>query len=107
MLINIADKILSRYGKTAFTKQELSTILSVYSDRVKSGKWKDYAIDTISHIAVFYIYKSSREQPSYSILKISGGKKNQSAKYQLRDNEKMLKESPMLVDVIEMLKEQK
>ena len=107
MLINLRDKILSRYGKTSFTKSELSIILGAYGEKVQSGQWRDYAIDTFKGTAVFSIYRSTSEQPIFSVSKVSTNKKNQPIKYQLSDNKKVIKESKLLSDIIDVLREQK
>lgn len=53
----------------AFTRSELTRILSVYGQFVAAGDWKDYAIDTLKDAAVFSIYRRASEVPLYRIEK--------------------------------------
>ena len=67
----------SEYRKTPrrvfFDRVELNQLLSLYSRHVASGEWRDYAIDHRPGMAVFSVFRSSRERPVYSVTKISGG----------------------------------
>lgn len=57
-------------SQTAFNRQELALILSVYGQMVSKGDWKDYAIDFLKDRAVFSIYRKATEHPLYRIEKI-------------------------------------
>ena len=52
-----------------FSKQELGQILSAYSLGVIQGDWRDYAIDRDGQMAIFSIFRSSREHPVYRFVK--------------------------------------
>lgn len=54
---------------TFFDRTELNLLLSLYSRRVMSGEWRDYAIDLRSGMAVFSVYRHSHDHPLYSIAK--------------------------------------
>ncbi len=54
-----------------FNRRELDMILSVYSDRVINGDWKDYAICHDSVSATFRVYRSSSQQPVVTVAKRS------------------------------------
>jgi hypothetical protein len=54
---------------TAFTRAELSQMLSVYSRRVADGEWRDYAIDQRDGSAVFSIFRRTFEPPVFAIVK--------------------------------------
>jgi hypothetical protein len=54
---------------TAFTRGELSQMLSVYSRHVADGDWRDYAIDNLDGMAVFSIFRRSFESPAFAIVK--------------------------------------
>ena len=58
-----------------FDRHELDLILSVYSDRVISGEWRDYAIRHEASAAAFHIYCSSSQQPAFTVAKhrLAGG----------------------------------
>lgn len=54
----------------SFHRTELNQILFYYGSMVSKGEWRDYAINTGSHEAVFSIFRHSSEQPLYRIEKI-------------------------------------
>ena len=58
---------------TFFNRSELNRLLSLYSRRVSSGEWRDYAIDYHAGMAVFSIFRSSREGPLFTIAKQVSG----------------------------------
>lgn len=53
----------------AFTRDELTRILSLYGQFVAAGDWRDYAIDLLSDRAVFSIFRRASEMPLYRIEK--------------------------------------
>ena len=55
---------------TAFSREELNQILTLYGRKVVSGEWKDYAIDTLKDQAVFSVYRKTNEIPQFTIIKI-------------------------------------
>ena len=57
---------------TFFNRTELNQLLSLYSSRVMSGEWRDYAIDQRAGTAVFSIYRRSHDQPLFTVAKRSG-----------------------------------
>jgi len=57
------------HPSAAFTRRELSQMLSVYSRRVADGEWRDYAIDFLRDRAVFSIFRRASEVPIYRIEK--------------------------------------
>lgn len=59
-----------------FSRSELNQLLSLYSRRVMTGEWRDYAIDHKPGLALFSIFRHSHDQPLYSVAKRhSGGSK--------------------------------
>lgn len=60
---------ISRRGGIAFDREELSQILNVYGRKVRSGEWRDYAIDTLREKAVFSVFRRATEVPLYRIEK--------------------------------------
>jgi len=56
-------------SQTAFNRQELSIILSVYGQMVSKGDWKDYAMDFLKDRAIFSVYRKASEFPLYRIEK--------------------------------------
>jgi len=57
---------------TFFDRSELNLLLSLYSRRVMSGEWRDYAIDQQAGMALFSVYRHSHERPLYTIAKRMG-----------------------------------
>jgi Protein of unknown function (DUF2794) len=60
---------ITKRGSIAFDRQELAQILSVYGRKVRSGEWRDYAIDTLREKAVFSVFRRTTEVPLYRIEK--------------------------------------
>ena len=56
-----------------FTRHELNRLLSLYSRRVMSGEWRDYAIDLSAGMAVFSVFRHSQERPVFTIAKRATG----------------------------------
>jgi len=54
-----------------FDKRELRELLNVYSRRVMTGEWRDYAIDHNPGMAVFSIFRNSRDVPLFRIAKVA------------------------------------
>ncbi len=63
------SEAIARRGGIAFDRQELAQILSVYGRKVRSGEWRDYAIDTMREKAVFSVFRRASECPLYRIEK--------------------------------------
>ncbi len=57
------------HNATFFSRTELNLLLSLYSRRVMSGEWRDYAIDQRAGMAVFSVYRHSHDQPLFTIAK--------------------------------------
>jgi hypothetical protein len=58
---------------TYFSRSELNALLSVYSRRVSSGEWRDYAIDHHAGMAIFSIFRHTHERPVFAVAKRVGG----------------------------------
>lgn len=59
--------------QTFFDRNELNQLLSLYSRRVASGEWRDYAIDQKGGCAVFSVFRHSQDAPLFRIAKRIGG----------------------------------
>jgi hypothetical protein len=92
-------------GKATFSRGELSLILGVYGERVKKGEWRDYAIDSLPDMAVFSVFRSSKEQPLYSISKIPGRGFLKPSQYTVSSGQQMLKESSSLSEALEVFEQ--
>ena len=58
-----------------FDRHELRRLLDIYSRRVMSGEWKDYAIDHQGGGAIFSIFRHSFDSPLFAIAKRHEGKR--------------------------------
>ena len=67
-LYRLADQ-KARRRIVSFDRRELSRLLNLYSMRVASGEWRDYAIDFGREKAVFSVFRRSSEVPLYRIEK--------------------------------------
>lgn len=67
-MLSLADH-RRRPSRVGFSRGELQSILNLYSRRVASGEWRDYAIDHLKEKAVFSIFKRSGDLPLYQIEK--------------------------------------
>ena len=56
-LVRLNDHRRNKGRRVTFDRQELRQLLDVYSRRVASGEWKDYAIDMGNGSAVFSIFR--------------------------------------------------
>lgn len=93
-------------GLTSFTKEELASIIALYSARVAKGEWRDYAIDHEKDVAVFSIFRHTAEHPLYTITKHRGSK-NRATQYQANHGVNIINKSNNLRDVINKLSEYK
>ncbi|MFQ5775815.1 MAG: DUF2794 domain-containing protein [Kiloniellaceae bacterium] len=58
---------------TFFDRNELNQLLSLYSRRVASGEWRDYAIDQRGGSAVFSVFRHTHDAPAFCIAKRMNG----------------------------------
>ena len=56
-------------GRVFFDRRELERILNLYGRMVKLGEWRDYAMDGLSEVAVFSVFRRASETPLYRIEK--------------------------------------
>jgi hypothetical protein len=71
-LYRLADQ-RARRRIVSFDKRELSRLLGLYSMRVATGEWRDYAIDFRPGMAIFSIFRHTAEQPLFAIAKVPAG----------------------------------
>ena len=71
-LYRLADH-RARRRTISFDRRELGQLLSLYSMRVRSGEWRDYAIDFRPGMAIFSIFRHTSEQPLFAIAKVPNG----------------------------------
>jgi hypothetical protein len=92
-----------------FTRKELNLLLGVYSRKVSSGEWRDYAIDQQPGMAVFSIFRSSLERPLFAIAKCTGVAQRSASHgpvnghYVVFSGRQKLKQGKTLEEVVEVL----
>ncbi len=63
------DEYRSKASQTFFERRELDQLLSLYSRRVASGEWRDYAIDQVGSAAIFSVFRHTHDAPLFAIAK--------------------------------------
>ena len=53
-----------------FTRAELNRLLGLYTKRVMTGEWRDYAISFGPGMASFFIFRHTLENPLFVISKL-------------------------------------
>jgi len=84
----------------AFTRAELSQMLSVYTRHVADGDWRDYAIDNRDGVAIFSIFRRTFESPLFAIVKHPA---EDSAEYELFAGPEHLDRNHSLPDLLATL----
>ncbi len=56
-------------AQVRFDRAELDRILTIYGRMVAAGEWRDYAIDFLSEVAAFSIFRRSSEAALFTIEK--------------------------------------
>ncbi|HLI12422.1 MAG TPA: DUF2794 domain-containing protein [Alphaproteobacteria bacterium] len=67
------EEFRRRRGLVQFTRQELNQLLQLYSRRVASGEWRDYAIQHDTARARFAVFRNRLEGPAFTIIKFVPG----------------------------------
>jgi hypothetical protein len=102
-LIRLADRRpVARH--LFFTRAELNLLLSLYSRRVASGEWRDYAIDHRPGIALFSVFRHSYARPIFAIAKFMN--RDRSVDYRALSEGRRIKQSKDLADVIGVIERQ-
>ena len=103
-LLNIAE-FRRNSPRVFFDRTELLPILGIYSRQVSRGLWRDYTIDHRSNMAVFSIFRRSREQPLFAITKVLlRGDRN--PKFVLTSRSGQIGSSRSLAEIVDLLSRQ-
>lgn len=94
-----AHKQKKSKGRVFFSRQELRQLLEVYSRRVASGEWRDYAIDHYGNTAIFSVFRHSFDVPLFSIAKSGSGK---DCEYAVFDGQRRLKRGASMTEVLKV-----
>ena len=81
-------------------------MLQVYSRKVATGEWRDYAIDMLEKRAVFSIFKRSREVPLFTIEKTPKLRRKQGEWSVTNSTGQILKRGHELSNVLKVLEKQ-
>ena len=92
------SKYIKEKEKVTFSKKDLNSIISVYSQKVSMGIWKDYSINFERNYAEFSIYKHTYALPEFSIVK------NKKKIFSIYSRKQELKKSRYIKDVLDILK---
>lgn len=92
-----------RRSPVFFDRLELRQLLDLYSRRVASGEWKDYAIDQYGPMVVFSIFRHSFDQPLFAIAKTASGK---GCDYIVFSGKRQLKNSRTISEALAVLEKQ-
>jgi hypothetical protein len=104
-VIKISDHRRKKAGRVYFTRVELNQLLSLYSRRVISGEWKDYAIDHGKGMSAFSIYRDSKTQPAFTVYKYASGS-HRSGDYVLGAAGNLVKRGRSLLEVLAPIERQ-
>ena len=91
------SKYMKAKQKVTFTKCDLNSIISIYSQKVSNGIWKDYSINFENNYAEFSIYKHTLAYPEFSIIK------NSKKVFSIYSKNKKLKRSKHIKDILNIL----
>ena len=92
------SKYIKEKEKVTFSKKDLNSIISIYSQKVSNGIWKDYSINFEKNYAEFSIYKHTYASPEFSIVK------NKKKIFSIYSRTQELKKSKCIKDVLDILK---
>ena len=95
-----------RRRMVSFDRRELGTLLGLYSRRVQSGEWRDYAIDSLPEMAVFSVFRSTHETPLYSIAKYPSRSLVRPPRYVVYAGEQTIAQSTSLSDALAVFSEE-
>jgi hypothetical protein len=95
-LYRLADH-RARRRTISFDRRELGQLLNLYSMRVRTGEWRDYAIDFRPGMAIFSIFRHTAENPLFAIAKVPS---SNAGVYMVYNGPRKLAHSDILEDVL-------
>jgi hypothetical protein len=99
LIINNQEKKIINF----FNKEELQTILNLYTYMVSSGEWKDYGLNISKSEVSFNVYYRTSEVPVYRITK-NLKPKNENERYIVKDSQnKIINNSENLQNLIKKI----
>lgn len=92
----------NRPAPVFFDRHELHQLLSIYSGRVISGEWRDYAIDHDAGTATFSIFRHAADRPAFTVTK-SGPDAKGNCRFTLSQGPRQLKSGGRIEEVLAAL----
>ena len=92
------SKYIKGKEKITFSKKDLNSIISIYSQKVSRGIWKDYSINFERNYAEFSVYKHTRTSPEFTIVK------DKKENFFIYSRVQELKKSKSIKDILDILK---
>jgi len=86
-----------------FERRELNQLLNMYTRRVMTGEWRDYAIDYDATQATFSIYRHAAERPLFAITKLGKSQGKGKGRFLLTSGPAKLKQGQTMDEVIAAL----
>ena len=93
------DDFRRRRSFVHFTRAELNQLLQLYSRRVASGEWRDYAIDHDTLRARFMVFRHRLAGPTFTIVKLAPADEGKSA-FLVASGIRLLKRGASLPEVL-------
>lgn len=79
-----------------FDRSELFRLLTLYSERVANGEWRDYAIAQQPGCAIFAIFRHTADRPLYTITK----RNDRGIGYEVASGPRRLAKAPSLDEAL-------
>lgn len=83
-----------------FTRAEFHRLLALYSKRVMSGEWRDYAISFGPAMASFFIFRHSLENPLFVISKLDPRGRGRNGRFLVSSQGRKLYQGHVLEDAL-------
>jgi hypothetical protein len=94
--------VRSKAPSLHFTRAEFNRLLNLYSKRVMTGEWRDYAITFGPDKASFFIFRHSMENPLFVISKVETRGRSRGKRFQVSSHGQRLSEGQTLDDALEV-----
>ena len=102
-LIKLNKNLKQSNSLIFFSKDELKSILQLYSIQVANGILKDYAIDYGKRLAVFSFYRHTYDKPLFEIEKYANKKSKFFSEFIIKYNKKIIEKNKSLNIVLNRL----
>ncbi len=93
-----------RQPRITFSRFELRQLFDVYSRRVATGEWRDYAIDHCPDRVAFSIFRHTAESPVFVIEKSKPGRGNRG--YRLTSRRRAVAQAQTIGEIVAVIERQ-